>query len=342
MNLFDYYGFPNLTTHLKYDLINRFDGKHILITGGTGFFGVWLLSLFSKINQFESKVHLTILSRRPDFFIEKNIKYKNCNWITWVQGDINSFYLPDSRSIDYIIHAAADTSLQASPVELFNSITVGMQRVLELAVQNKIKRILLAGSGAQYGVIPFGSPVKEVFTGACKSNSAASAYGEAKRCQETLAAIYAEEYGVDVIMARCFTFAGAGLSLGGSFAIGNFVRDAVFANEIVIRSSGDSVRSYMNGSDLAIWLLVLLVKGKGGTAYNIGSDQAITIADLARKVIERVSPNKPLRILGQLDNSERSFYVPDISRAKELGLNVWTSLDDSIDGMAYWAKESGV
>lgn len=338
--MFGYHDFPNLSTNLEYDLINRFDGKHILITGGTGFFGVWLLSFFSKINKFEKKVYLTVLSRHPDFFIEEYKEYKNCDWITWVQGDINSFYLTASRSIDYIIHAAADTSLQASPIKLINSITIGVQRVLELAVQNKVKRVLLAGSGAQYGVIPFGSPVKEVFTGACKSNSAASAYGEAKRYQETLAAIYAEEYGIDVIMTRCFTFSGAGLPLDGNFAIGNFVRDALFSNEIVIQSSGDSVRSYMHGSDLAIWLLTLLLKGQRGEAYNVGSDKIVSIKSLAEIIISRLAPGKKIRILDQRKNFESSYYVPDITKACSLELKVWTSLDESIDNMAAWAKNN--
>jgi nucleoside-diphosphate-sugar epimerase len=206
-------------------------------------------------------------------------------------------------------------------------------------VRGNAQRILLTGSGAQYGALPAGEAVPETYAGACTSNSTGSAYGEAKRAQETLALIYAQEHRLEAVMTRCFAFAGPGLPLDGHFAIGNFVRDALRADAIVLNSSGEAVRSYLHGADLAAWLLFLLVKGKAGEAYNVGSDQAISVADLAMRVRERLAPAKPVRILGPPGApGVRSWYVPNIGRAQLLGLNVWTDLDASIDSMAAWAE----
>jgi dTDP-glucose 4,6-dehydratase len=92
------------------------------------------------------------------------------------------------------------------------------------------------------------------------------------------------------------------------------------------------VRSYLDQRDLAHWLLTLLDKGQSGRAYNVGSDQAITIANLADQVSELLSPGKPVYILGKAAFSgARSRYVPDISRARvELGLDVTIPLGEAI------------
>ena len=321
-------------------------GQHLLLTGGTGFFGQWLLALLHQLNLQGAGVNVTVLSRNPARFLDVQPRYRDCSWLHWLSGNIRDVMAIPGRPLNLIIHAATDTSASAHdrPLDLFDTIVMGARRVLDLAVQHKA-RVLLIGSGAQYGVLSGASAqdtgVSETYTGACISNSSCNAYGEGKRAQETLGAIYAKCHCIDVIMTRCFAFSGPGLPLDGHFAIGNFVRDALCADEILITSSGAAVRSYLHGADLAVWLLTLLVRGEGGVAYNVGSDQAISIADLARRVIARVAPGKTVRIMGRSDDdSGRSFYVPDISRARGLGLDVWTPLDESIDSMVYWAKNS--
>lgn len=327
-------------------LHDQLTGQHLLLTGGTGFFGQWLLALLYQLNLQGAGVEVSVLSRNPARFLDAQPRYRDCSWLHWLSGDVRDFRALSGRPLNLILHAAADTSAAAHGrhLELFDTIVMGARRVLDLAVQHGA-RVLLTGSGAQYGVLPGASVedagVVETFAGACVSSSAHSAYGEAKRAQETLAAIYAQQHGLSVVMTRCFAFSGPRLPLDAHFAIGNFVRDALYADEIVLHSSGQAVRSYLHGADLAGWLLTLLVRGQPGEAYNVGSDEAISVAALARRVMERVSPGKSLRILGRPDDSGRSFYVPDISRARRLGLDIWTALDQSIDSMAAWARLQG-
>ena len=321
-------------------LIESLAGKHLLLTGGTGFFGRWLLALLGHLNKQGAGIEVTVTSRNPSAFLSANPDYSNCNWMHWLPGDIRELRSVPGRPLSLILHAATDTSAEANsnPLELFDTIVLGARRIYDIAVRNEGVRVLVTGSGAQYGNIADLGAVPETYSGACISNDVSSVYGEAKRVQETLGSIYAEYRGVDVVMARCFAFSGFGLPLNGHFAIGNFVRDAVYSDEVLLTSGGTAVRSYLHGADLALWLLTLLVRGQGGKAYNVGSDEAITIADLARRVVDRVAPDKRVRILGRSESSARSHYVPDITCARELGLDVWTSLDESIDSMVHWAR----
>ena len=286
---------------------------------------------------------VTVVSRNPGRFLDEQPHYRDCAWLRWVPTDIRALRELPGRPVELILHGAADTSAAANarPLELFDTIVEGARRVLDLAVRSAGARVLFTGSGAQYGPLPAQGRVTEDHVGACVSNRVSSTYGEAKRAQETLGAIYAQAHGLEVVMTRCFAFSGPGLPLNAHFAIGNFVRDALRADAIVLNSSGQALRSYLHGADLAVWLLTLLLRGESGAPYNVGSDQAISIAELANRVISRVAPGKTVRILGHAEDSGRSFYVPDISRARGLGLDVWTTLDQSIDSMAAWAKALG-
>jgi len=126
------------------------------------------------------------------------------------------------------------------------------------------------------------------------------------------------------------------LPLDAHFAIGNFVRDALWGEEIVVKGDGSPLRTYLDQNDLADWLMTLLEKGRPGEAYNVGSDEVISIADLAYLVRDLIAPEKPVRILGKPDPAQaRNRYVPDIRKARgELGLGVTISLAESISSTA--------
>ena len=145
--------------------------------------------------------------------------------------------------------------------------------------------------------------------------------------------MYNDRFGIETIVARCFAFVGQDLPLDAHFAIGNFINDALYSQQITVAGDGTPVRSYMNQADLARWLLCILDKGASGSAYNVGSEQAISLVDLAHLVVARLSPNKPVRIMGaQSAHQARNFYIPNVSKAKnELGLALTISLRESID-----------
>lgn len=315
--------------------------RHLLLTGGTGFFGKWLLALCEWLDEQGWNLRVTVISRDPERFLRAQPRYRQCPWLRWLAADIRNLPITDMQA-DFLLHAATDSSVtgQADRLALFDTLYQGTRQVLELAVRSGVSRVLLTGSGAQYGNALHNGGWSESDSRACASHEAHQVYGEGKRVQEMLGAIYADRHGFDVVHTRGFAFGGPGLPLDAHFAIGNFVRDALHRDAIVLDSAGDAIRSYLHGADLAAWLLFLLVNGKPGEVYNVGSDEAISIAELAARVGSRLAPHKPVRISGEPGDT-RSHYVPDIGKARALGLDVWTTLGESIDSMGRWASKGG-
>jgi dTDP-glucose 4,6-dehydratase len=157
-----------------------------------------------------------------------------------------------------------------------------------------------------------------------------SAYGEGKRVGELLCAIAHQEHGLEATIARCFAFVGPHLPLDAHFAIGNFIRDAMKGEPIKVKD-GSPFRSYLYASDLTIWLWTILFKGVACHPYNVGSDQEITIADLAQTVANAMSGSFLAPVSARSTNSASPSYVPSTLRImSELGIELPINLVQAI------------
>jgi dTDP-glucose 4,6-dehydratase len=155
-----------------------------------------------------------------------------------------------------------------------------------------------------------------------------SAYGEGKRVGELLCAIAHQEHGLEATIARCFAFVGPHLPLDAHFAIGNFIRDALRGEPIHIKD-GSPCRSYLYAADLAIWLWTILFKGEACHPYNVGSDKAITIGDLAEELVSALGDGHKKLIKASTGATSR--YVPSIIHSqKELGLVDWVKRKEAL------------
>ena len=307
---------------------------NILITGGTGFFGKALLRVM-RCKTETHPAHVTVLSRNPEKFLTQNPEFARLPWLDFIEGDIlQAETLPYKEHFMYIIHAAADSTLgpQLSPLERYDQIVSGTRNILDYAVKTGIKRVLYTSSGGIYGKLPADIyQVNETYTGMPDPLNPENAYGVAKREAEHLCTLYADAYGLDYVIARCFAFVGQDLPIHVHFAIGNFIRDALFKDSIQVNGDGSPMRSYMAQQDLAEWLLALLQKGQTKNAYNVGSDEMVSIRNLAYLVRDIVAPEKEVHILGGPNDNSRDYYIPDIAKAKQqLGLKVSVSLKDAI------------
>jgi dTDP-glucose 4,6-dehydratase len=313
----------------------------IFVTGGTGFFGRSLLRHWiERWNRGVEIPKVTVLTRSLDNFLGHYPEFQKYPWLHFHTGDIlKPESLPKAQSFTHVLHAATDSTLgpQLSARQRYIQIVNGTENILEYAVDCGAKRFLLTSSGGVYGPQPEGmDKIPEDYNGMPDPLNPANAYGVAKRAAEHLCALYQDMHGIEAVIARCFAFVGQDLPLDVHFAIGNFIRDALWADEIVVGGDGTPVRSYLDQRDLAIWLLTMLEKGQAGRAYNLGSDEAVTISDLAHLVGDIVAPGMPVRILGKsvsLNNGNR--YVPDVTRARtELGLGVAVPLAKAIERAA--------
>ncbi len=316
------------------DLWDGIRGKRLFVTGGTGFFGVWLVESFLWANErLGLQAQMVVLSRDPEAFRRKMPHLANQRALGFHAGDVRCFAFPDGP-FSHVIHAAAPDSATYHAREaslVVDTIVDGTRRTLDFALRCGASRFLLASSGAVYGPQPADlTHIPETFRGAADPMDLASAYGHGKRFAEHLSALYAGRHGIEAAIARGFTFVGPHLPLDLNYAVGNFLRDALAGGPIRIEGDGTPCRSYLYAADLAVWLWTILFRGKNCRPYNVGSDQDLTIAELARAVASAVAPPAEIKIAKAPRPGEPPLrYVPATKRAAdELGLlrgSGWTT-----------------
>ena len=327
------------------DLWEELRGQRIFITGGTGFFGCWLLETLLWANdRLGLKVRATVLTRDVRAFEQKAPHLAKHSAVTMLTGDVRSFVFPDGE-FSHVIHAATQSSAalnQAQPVLMFDTIVEGTRHCLEFAANRGARRFLLTSSGAVYGRQPAElTHLPESFSGAPDTLDPHSAYGEGKRAAETLCALASRGARLEAKIARCFAFAGPYMELDAHFAIGNFIRDQMNGGPIRVQGDGTPYRSYMYASDLMTWLWTILFRGTGSRAYNVGSEEAVSIRDLANTVADTLSPRVEVEILGTPTGAPAERYVPCTARAREeLGLSQQVSLAETIQRTQAWFQRT--
>lgn len=278
-----------------------------------------------------------MLSRDPVRFARELPRLAKRREFEWLAGETDSFSYPAGR-FDYIIHLATPSAAEVSAggAALTLATLQGMQRVLQFARQAGARRLLLASSGAVYGRQPpeLGH-IPEDYNGAPDLRQPMSAYGEIKRMSELMCALTPE---VDCVIARGFAFVGPYLPLTDKFAVGSFIRDVLADGPIRIQGDGSPLRSYLYAADLTIWLLTLLVRGRSSEAYNVGSDDAISLAGLARTLAATTGTAIDIAQAATGEQAER--YVPAIDKARdELGLEVRVPLPAALRRTMDWASQ---
>lgn len=321
----------------------RLRGQRLLLTGGTGFIGKWLLATFLHANRrLRLEARVVVLSRRPDAFLRDFPELRAAAEIDWLAGDVRELAPESSTGVSFAIHAATDVAAASTPADILETCITGTRRLLgAMATGTSTRRVLLLSSGAVYGRAPQGmAAIPESWTGAPDPLVAASAYGEGKRVSELLSVMASAACpGLEVSIARCFAFVGPHLPFDKHFAIGNFIDAAMRGENIRIHGDGTPLRSYLYAADLAHWLWVMLFDAPSARAYNVGGAESLSIGDLARRV------NRLLCGTGEVLVAQEprpgitpQVYVPAVDRiAEELGLRPAVSLDDAILRTARWA-----
>ena len=320
-------------------------GARIFITGGTGFFGCWLLETFCWTNdRLRLGAAATVLTRAPEAFGAKVPHLAHHRSVRLLRGDVRTMPAPH-QSFSHVIHAATDARPPRSAEErraAFDTIVSGTREALEFAKLAGASRFLLTSSGAVYGRQPSElTHIPEDYRGAPDPTDPNAFYGEGKRAAETLCALHADAQFTPTI-ARCFAFVGPYLPLDLHFAVGNFLRDALGGGPIRVNGDGTPYRSYLYASDLALWLWTVLLRGAPVRPYNVGADEPVSIADLAARVAHAVSPPLPVAAgraaTGPQLTPER--YVPNTTRAgQELRLSATVGLDDAVARTLAWHRQ---
>lgn len=275
--------------------------RRFLITGGTGFFGQSIRDYVLR-NAYDCSI--SVLSRHRGDIV----------------GDVRTFDVGTAR-FDCVIHAATPVAEAVSEAEMRSIVVEGTANALLQAKKCGAEKFMMVSSGGVYG--------RDLVRPASETDvpRPVTAYGQAKLEAEAMAVAS----GLHVLLPRCFAFVGKHLPRDAHFAIGNFIRDALAGKDIVIRGDGTPMRSFLYDDDLVEWLLAILERGESGRVYNVGSDEAISIRDLAMLVRDVLGSSSEVKVLGQAVAGAANYYVPNVDRIRaELGVVVKTPLAEAI------------
>lgn len=285
-----------------------FKGKTFLITGGTGLVGKYLASVLLRHNRkYHADMKIVIVGRNEEKFKKRFKDVDGFDDILFLQHDVQKPFDISFR-IDYIIHMASNTHPRlyaTDPIGTVMSNISGTYNLLELASQNSGCRFMFTSSGDVYGDNNSDKEfISETDCGYIDCNTLRAGYIEGKRASEALCNAYYEAKNIDFVIARLCRVYGSTMNMEDSKAISQFIKNAIANEDIVLKSKGEQVFSYLYVYDVVTALLKILTNGVCGNAYNVADrEQALSLRALGE-------------ILADIGNSKMVFSLPDKVEAK--------------------------
>lgn len=308
----------------------KLHGRRVLVTGATGFLGAYLVETLAYLNEShpdQAPIRIFAWARNARKLAVRFGHLTDQPFFQTIVQDIAEPWQPD-EGMDYIIHAASPASPKyylSAPVETIRANVQGTLHLLELARHNHA-RLLFLSSGAIYGErLGNNEEIGEQDYGRLDPLDARSCYGESKRLGEAACLAYWREYQVPTVIARISHTYGPGIDLEDGRIFSDAVASVLRGEDIRLHGDGLESRPFCYVSDMVAGLLLLLLRGESGEAYNIGADEELTIRELAELVI-RVSGRSDLKVTsntapGAYGQAVRSSGHFDLSKIDALG---WT------------------
>jgi nucleoside-diphosphate-sugar epimerase len=298
--------------------------KKLLIIGGTGFFGKSILDTFQRGGLEKYSISEVIVIARNITKLKNEYPELIKNNVQLISGDIGE--LNEIPYADIIIHAASSTNKQDYIMDgqnQKNNIEKATFNYCKLAkVNHKNSKIVYCSSGAVYGQQPPNiDKISEDFDFNSIKGLAVEKrnYAIGKRNSEE-SIIQLGEEGLSVSIARCFAFYGKYLPKDQHFAYGNFISRAEKGEAVQVNAINPVYRSYMSADDLVDSLIIIALNSDSSCPiYNVGSDEAILIHDLAKKIAAEYKVSCEMNEISELDNVDR--YVPNTNKLKNLVKN---------------------
>lgn len=333
-----------MKNHIK-DFAKSLNNESLLILGGTGLFGKTLLPELTKeleVNNVNTKI--TIITRNTSSAL-KNIPVLNKDIFDLIEFD----FLVESEfkfniECTYILHMAAtaahETFSGISQIKKYQLLVNSTNFICKLIKNMSVKRVVFVSSGIAYGDV---DEYREGSFGVINHLDSSSSLALGKISAEYILKNICEMTNTELKIARCFSFVSKFLPLDIHYAIGNFIKAAIDEKDIIIRGDGKDIRSYQHVEDAVDWISYLMTNENAPLILNIGSDESLSINNLALLVKKLVNQNCKVVIQNKKppsDNRRRLSYVPCLDLAYQLGLEQRKSLKYSINELAQNYKKS--
>ena len=251
----------------------------------------------------------------------------------------------NTEKADRIFAEEKTDALSYVVADLIRTAIDGTEKMLQLAVEKKIKAFIYISSMEIYGQPKSEGKTAEKDLGYVDIETVRSCYPEGKRMCECMCTAYAAQYGVNVISARLAQTFGAGILPTENRVFAQFARSAVNGENIVLHTTGESEGNYVYTADAIAAILTLLVKGAAGEAYNIANEEShITIRNMAELVAKEIAGGKIQAVIDIPEDSASLGYAPpvkmwlDASKMRALGWTPEVGLIDAYKRMIRWME----
>lgn len=320
-------------------LAEKHSGKTILVSGATGLIGSRIIALISKLhNEYDNSIKGIGLFRNESKL--KKMMPSIPEGVEFVRWDMDENQVPEIGSYDAIIHCAGISGGKKmhlkDPRRFFTTNIGSTQKLLDYNAQNCKAPFLFVSSYEVYGDVQHETPFNEDYP--CKVDTFAvrSSYAEMKRMSEMMCCMWSSQFGFDAYSVRLTSTFGEGVEYDDPRFFAEFARCIIENRDIVLKSSGGTVRSYLDADDAATAMLYVIAGGQNGN-YNLTNMQnAISIRDIAKRMIKASGSNIELKFeiaddVSQLGYRKEGCTLMDATKIMGLGWQPVYTLDETIE-----------
>ena len=309
----------------------------MLITGGSGFIGSWLIRYLLNSSPELSIVNLDLLTYAGN---PENLKdVENDPRYSFVQGDICDEALVDKlmADADICVNVAAQTHVDRSitgPGIFIHTNVLGTQVLLEAARRHKVSKFVQVSTDEVYGSIEGTGKFTEQ-----SHLDPSSPYSASKASGDLIALSYYKTYGMDVCVTRCTN--NYGPNQYPEKLIPLFILNASEDKQVPVYGDGLNVREWIHVEDHSAAVASVIFKGKPGEIYNIGSDNELNNLEITRLILQNVGKDDSLiKYVEDRLGHDRRYAIDSSKIKKELGWSVKKPFDQGLKETVQWYLEN--